>query len=189
MKTILTKPVLYSAADVSKNLTDSQINAAAMAAWSSVFVRVKDYVKDWFIFTGNPFTGDFYTGNGDANYTYLYDDAHKFNSNYDAAKNIVAVGLKDKEEPLNSLVLSVAFRAIAILSLTAGTVITQQGTLKTRRDDYVDADGKSLSEFVSLFNRLSDDALDRIIDDASNGKDLMQKRRGTNIKTYGIWKK
>jgi hypothetical protein len=189
MKTILTKPALYAAADVSKNLTDRQINAAGMAAWSSVLVRVKDYVQDWLVYVGNSFTGDYYTGADDASYTYLYDDAYKFSSTYDNAKNIVAVGLKDKEEMLNSLLLATAFRCISILSLTAGTVITQQGALKTRRENYVDADGKALSEFVNLFNRLSDDALDRIVSETTSGESVMEKRRGTTIKTYGIWNK
>jgi hypothetical protein len=188
MKTILTKAALYNIADVSKNLTDSQIHAAALAAHSNVLARCGNYVKDLVVFIGNQFTNDFYADADDAIYTYLYADASEFSDAYDATKNIVAVGLKDKKDILNKLLLAVAFRTVAILALTAGTVITQQGTIKTRKDNYVDADGKTLAEFVSLFNSLSDETINGIIVELSNSDESLKNRRGVTFKTYGVWK-
>jgi len=189
MKTLLTKTALYSTADVSKNLNDNQIHAAALAAHSNTMARCGGYVKDFIVYIGNQFVGDYYTDASDAAYVYLYEDGFEFTETYDAAKKIVAVGLKDKKEILNKLLLAVAFRTIAILALTAGTVITQQGALKTRKDSYTDADGKALAEFVALFNSLSDEAINNIITELTDQNESLKNRRGITFKTFGVWRK
>jgi hypothetical protein len=186
METIVTKAALYQTADISKNLTDAQINAASVAAWSSIYSRVKHVIGNKLVFIGNGYIKKYYSGADSSDYCYLYADGVEFEEAFDTGRAIVAVGQKAYKGQLDKLLLAACYRTVAVLALIAGTVITQQGTLKTRRENYQDVEDKSLAAFCELFNRLSDDALDAIIDEENAA--AMQKRRGTTFKTYGRWK-
>jgi hypothetical protein len=186
METIVTKAALYQTADISKNLTDAQINAAAVAAWSSIYSRIKHVIEDKLVYIGNEYIKKYYPGTNNSDYCYLYVDGVEFEETFEADRSIIAAGQKAYKEQLDKLLLAACFRTVSVLALIAGTVITQQGTLKTRRESYQDVEDKTLATFCELFNRLSDDALDAIIDEED--ANTIQKRRGTTFKTYGRWK-